>query len=152
LRHIFGVYGSQSLLRTIGSFLVVIAALLLIQSGARMFDSWQVLKEFNGCVENSGIITSYSADVTDSGRVFSQLRYEDCKNSLYEITGAQVKGGEIEIRPFSRTFFTSLINPVANFFIWAMLLLLGISMYRNNALVFHSEQVDHIRPFAKKRK
>ncbi|MBT4597104.1 MAG: hypothetical protein HOC95_03945, partial [Candidatus Diapherotrites archaeon] len=48
--------------KMIGAFLVVISVLMLIQSGAVMFDSWQSIKGFNECVDDA-----YSLETDSTG-------------------------------------------------------------------------------------
>jgi len=137
--------------KMIGAFLIVIAVLMLIQSGARMYDSWQVLKGFDDCVSKAADISTSVGDAQVQpalAQTVFELRYQDCKQSLYEITGAQIKGGETTIVPWSRTFFTAMINPIAMFFMWAIVFLIALFMFNSGEVIVPVEEAEiPLRPF-----
>lgn len=133
--------------QVLGIFLGIITILMLVQSSAVMFDSWQVVRDFNKCVEFSGINELSSLVGTD--QLLAQIRYVDCKDSLYQITGAQVPAMQRGIT--SRQIATALVEPVAGFFFWAALFLFALFLTFNNALVIPIEEVEQVaRPFKKK--
>jgi hypothetical protein len=132
--------GSQDLQlpQMIGAFVIIIAVLMLINAGAIMFDSWGALKEFNSCVEMSGM---NDMDVLDPAQqLLAQMRYSDCKSSLYEITGAQVKAGQTSLT--SRQFWTALTGPISNFFIWMIVLLIGLFIYNNTSIIIPIQELE----------
>ena len=132
--------GSQDLQlpQMIGAFVIIIAVLMLVNAGAVMFDSWGALKEFNSCVEMSGV---KDMDVLDPAQqLLAQMRYSDCKDSLYEITGAQVKAGQTSLT--SRQFWTALTGPISNFFVWMIVLLIGLFIYNNTSIVIPVQQLE----------
>jgi hypothetical protein len=135
----------------IGAFIIIIAVLMLLNAGAVMFDSWGALKEFNTCVEMSGV---NDMDVLDSAeQLLAQMRYADCKDSLYEITGAQVKAGQTALT--SRQFWTALTGPVSNFFVWMIVLLVGLFVYNNTSLIIPVQELEYEakkKPKKKKKK
>ncbi|MEK6958476.1 MAG: hypothetical protein AABW59_00360 [archaeon] len=136
--------------KMIGGFLVIIAVLMLIQAGAVMFDSWQALKDFNTCVEFSGVKEMYNLD--SAGQILAELRYQDCKNSLYEITGAQVIGADTTLS--SRQFWTGIIGPVVNFFAWAIVFLFALFLFNSAEMVVPVEMAEvplAARPFKKRK-
>jgi len=140
----------MQLVKMVGAFLIVISVLMLVRSGAVMFDSWQSLKGFNNCVEFSGVkdldLLQGSPDY-----LLAQMRYEDCKDSLYDITGAQVAGGETALT--SRQFWTAILGPVAQFFWWAIVFLFALFLFNNSSIVVPVEEVEvPVRSFGRKRK
>jgi hypothetical protein len=122
----------------IGAFVIIIAVLMLINAGAVMFDSWGALKEFNSCVEMSGINDMSVLDPAQ--QLLAQMRYGDCKNSLYEITGAQVRAGQISLT--SRQFWTALTGPISSFFTWMIVLLIGLFIYNNTSIIIPGQEIE----------
>lgn len=113
--------------RLIGAFILVIAALLLVRSAAIMFDSWDALKAYPNCL----------SEITGNDQL-AQLKYLDCKDSLYNITGTQLKGGQGMYS--SRQFWTALLLPIGNLFFWAIVFMAGIIFYRSGNIVIPIEQ------------
>ena len=134
--------GSQDmqLPQMIGAFIIIIAVLMMINAGAVMFDSWGTLKDFNPCVEMSGINDMELLDSAE--QLLAQMRYDDCKDSLYEITGTQIKAGQTSIDKYSRQFWTALTGPVSNFFIWAIVLLVGLFVYNNTSIIIPVQELE----------
>jgi len=123
--------------KLIGAFLLVISVLMLFHSGAIMFDSWQAVKNFNSCVDRA-----YSIDgtVPELTAILSELKYQDCKESLQEITGTQIVGGSMELT--SRQFWTAFLGPVSVFFVWAIIFLFALFLFNNASIVVPVEQVE----------
>lgn len=120
---------------------------MLVQSAAVMFDSWQSVRDFNKCVEFSG--KNELTSLVGSDQLLAELRFQDCKNSLYQITGAQVPAMQLSMT--SRQAATALVQPVACFFVWAALFLLALFLMFNNAVVIPIEEVEQVaRPFKRK--
>jgi hypothetical protein len=123
--------------KMIGAFLVVISVLMLIQSGAVMFDSWQSIKGFNECVDDA---YSLETDSTGISAVLSELKYQDCKESFRDITGAQVQGNQKYIT--SRQKWTAFLTPVSVFFGWAIVFLFALFLFNSASIVVPVEQVE----------
>jgi hypothetical protein len=123
--------------RMVGAFLVVIAVLMLIQSGAVMFDSWSAVREFNSCVDRA---YSIDGEVEGLDAILSELKYQDCKTSLYQITGAQVVGGKTYLT--SRQFWTAFATPVSFFFAWAVIFLFALFLFNSSSIVVPVEQLE----------
>jgi hypothetical protein len=121
----------------IGAFLIVISVLMLIQSGAVMFDSWSAVKEFNGCVDKA---YSVEGEVQGLDAILSELKYQDCKTSLFQITGAQVTGGKTYLT--SRQFWTAFTTPVSFFFAWAIVFLFALFLFGSSSIIVPVEQVE----------
>jgi hypothetical protein len=62
----------------------------------------------------------------------------DCKDSLYRITGVQLKGNQDKIS--SRQFWFALFVPIANLFLWAVVFLVGVIIYGVGNIVIPIEQ------------
>lgn len=131
----------------LGVFLGIVSVLMLVQSAAVMFDSWQSVRDFNKCVEYSGI--RELSDLAGSEQLLAEMRYQDCKNSLNDITGAQVPA--LQTNMTSRQAVTALVEPVAWFFVWCALFMLSLFLLFNKAVVIPIEEIESVsRPFKKK--
>jgi hypothetical protein len=126
--------------KLIGGFLIIIAVLMLVKSGAVMFDSWQSVRDFDDCIINAyNSADSLAVDNGVSSLIYS-IRVQECKNSLYQITGAQVPGGVFALT--TRQAWTAVLGPVVQFFIWAIVFLFAIFLFKNNSVVVPIEQVE----------
>ena len=123
--------------KLIGAFLIVISVLMLFQSGAVMFDSWQAIKGFNDCVDNA---YSIDADVSGISAVLSELKYQDCKSSFKDITSAQVPGGQTYLT--ARQKWTAFLTPVSVFFAWAIVFLFALFLFNSATIVVPVEQIE----------
>jgi hypothetical protein len=149
---LFKIGNSQlELPKLIGAFLIIIAVLMLVKSGAVMFDSWQSVRDFDECITNA---VNYADDASVSPSVdymVSELKVHECKNSLYQITGAQVPGGVYNLT--QRQAWTAVLGPIVQFFSWAVVFLFALFLFNNGSVVVPIEQVElPIRSFNKKRK
>lgn len=137
--------------KMVGAFLIVIAVLMLVKSGAVMFDSWQTVRDFDGCVTSA---ISYSKDLSGNAGLdymISELKVQECKDSLYQITGAQIPGGVYNMT--QRQMWTAVLGPIVQFFIWAVVFLFALYLFNNGSVVIPIEEAEvPRRPFAKKRK
>lgn len=112
-----------------------------------MFDSWQSVRDFNKCVEFSGVKELASLSSTD--QLLAQMRFDDCKSSLYELTGAQIPAMQKNMT--TRQAATALVEPIGWFFLWAAIFMLALFLLFNKAIVIPIEEVEHVvRPFRKK--
>ncbi len=116
------------LTRLIGSFIMIAALLMFFSASANMFDSWTALKDYPTCISS----------VSSDNVVLAQMQYLDCKDSLNELTGLQLRGGQDRIT--TRQFWSALISPIASLFFWAAILIAGIAFYRAGELVVPIEQ------------
>lgn len=137
--------------KMVGAFLIVIAVLMLVKSGAVMFDSWQTVRDFDGCVM-SGL--NYSKDLSGNAGIdfmLSELKVQECKSSLYQITGAQIPGGVYNLT--QRQMWTAVLGPIVQFFVWAVVFLFALFLFNNGSIVVPIEEAEvPRRSFAKKRK
>jgi hypothetical protein len=137
--------------KLIGSFLIVIAVLMLINSGASVFDAGVAAKDFDKCVERSGVKDLEL--LSEPSQILAQLRYQDCKDSFYQLTGAQIPGSRTELT--TRQFLTAFTGPVGAFFVWAIVLLFALFLFNNASIVVPVEKVEvplHSEKKAKKHK
>lgn len=137
--------------KLIGGFLIIVAVLMLVKSGAVMFDSWQSVRDFDNCVIDA---VSYADDGSINPSIdylVSELKVQECKNSLYQITGAQIPGGVYNLT--TRQAWTAVLGPIVQFFIWTIVLLFALFLFNNNSIVVPIEQVElPVRSFSKKKK
>lgn len=124
--------------KMIGMFLIIISVLMLIQAGAVIFDSGIAVNDFGKCVERSGV--KDLTDLSEPQQILAELRYQDCKTSLYQLTGAQVPGGETYLT--ARQFWTAFTGPVSVFFIWAIVFLFALFLFNSASIVIPIEQVE----------
>lgn len=121
---------------------------MLIESAAVMFDSWQSVRDFNKCVEFSGV--KELSNLSSAEQLLAQMRYMDCKDSLFQITGAQVPGSQLAMS--SRQAATALVSPIASFFAWAVLFMFSLFLLFNKTVVIPIEEVETVsRPFHKRK-
>jgi hypothetical protein len=137
--------------KLIGGFLIVIAVLMLVKSGAVMFDSWQSVRDFDECIINAyNSADSLAVDNGISSLIYS-VRAQECKNSLYQITGAQVPGGVFALT--TRQAWTAVLGPVVQFFVWAVVFLFALFVFKNDSVIVPIAQVElPARKFGKKKK
>jgi hypothetical protein len=122
--------------KLIGSILTIISVLMLVHSAAVLFDSGIAVKNFDKCVENSG-----ARDLellSEPAQILAELRFQECKNSFYQITGAQVPGGETSLT--TRQMMTSFTGPTSIFFIWAIVFLFALFLFNNTSIVVPIEE------------
>ncbi|MFH1544870.1 MAG: hypothetical protein ABIE23_02145 [archaeon] len=124
--------------RLIGAFVFFGALIMVLQSAALMFYAWDSMLAFPSCV----------SDTTGDDQI-DQLRYMDCKDSLYKSTGVAVAGGEGKIN--ARQFFAGAVTPIAALFFWAIIFVFGIIIYKTGDLVIPIEEsVREIKETVKK--
>ena len=120
---------------------------MLIKSAAVMFDSWQSVRDYNKCVEFSGV--NDLTNLTGSDQLLAELRFQDCKSALYDLTGAQVPA--LQKSMTSRQTATALVEPIAWFFLWAMFFMGALFLLFNKYIVIPIEEVEHAaRTFRRK--
>lgn len=146
---IFLRFGSRNFQWTqvLGIFLAIITVLMLVKSAAVMFDSWQSVRDFDKCVDDAfSVESSLQPELVG---LIKELKYQDCKDSLYEITGAQIPGGKVAMT--TRQIATALVQPIAWFFFWAAAFMLAFFLLFNKALIVPIEEVEHVsRSFRRK--
>jgi len=124
--------------KTIGAFLIIIAVLMLISSGAAMFDSWQAVKGFEDCVDDA-----YAVDqgtTPELSAILTELKFQDCKDSLYQITGTQIPGGNAYLT--TRQKATAFLGPVSVFFVWAIVFLFALFLFNSATVVVPVEEIE----------
>lgn len=126
--------------KLVGAFLIVISILMLVHSGAVMFDSWQAIKGFDDCVIDSYKAASEIGVETGMDKVVYELKVKDCKDSLYQISGAQIPGGVYSLS--LRQMATAFLGPVSTFFAWAIVFLFALFLFNSASVVVPVEQVE----------
>jgi hypothetical protein len=103
--------------KLIGAFFIWFALVMFVFSCAKMYDSWDAIKNYPNCVGKIGSETSVEA----------RMQYADCKGSLYNITGLQLRGDQYIIT--ARQMFTTLLWPIGQILFWAIVFLVGLFLY-----------------------
>ncbi len=124
--------------RVIGSFLLVLAMVMFVVTAGDMFDSWDAMSKYPDCLARIGSETDNVA----------MMKYLDCKDSLYNITGMQLRPDQQKIT--SRQFAIALLRPIGGLLAWAIVFLLGLFFYHTK--IVRPEPTPLERPVQKKRK
>jgi hypothetical protein len=151
-KHILFRLGSKDFQWTqvLGIFLGIITVLMLIKSAAVMFDSWQAISGFDACIESAGYESKGLSDNVGLDYLIFQSKANECKQSFYEVTGAQVPGGKFALT--SRQSATAFVGPVAGFFFWAILFIGSLTLMFNKTVVIPIEEIETVaRPFHKRK-
>lgn len=102
----------------IGSFIAVLAIVMFVVASGNMFDSWDSVRNYPDCLASIGTETDEVA----------MLKYLDCKDSLHNITGLQLRPDQARIT--TRQFTIVLLKPVGELLFWAAAFLVGLFLYR----------------------
>lgn len=103
--------------KMIGSFVLVLAIVMFAVSAGSMFDSWDAMKKYPDCTEN---IDWERDDV-------AMMQYLDCKDSLYRISGLQLRQDQPIIT--QRQFSITLLRPVGDLLFWSAVFVFGLFLY-----------------------
>jgi len=108
--------------RVIGSFVIVLAIVMFVVASGNMFDSWDAMRKYPNCISKIG---------TDTDEV-AMMQYLDCKDSLHNITGLQLRADQprITVRQFSIT----LLRPIGELLFWAVTFLIGLFLYNTRVV------------------
>ena len=130
--------------KLLGAFILFLAIVMFIVSSGQMFDSWDAMGKYPACVPQIGTQTDSVA----------MLQYLDCKESLYNITGLQLRPDQPRIT--ERQFVITLLSPVAGLLFWAAAFVFGLFLYKTRIVKpdFAKPDLEKIaaRHFRKKRK
>ena len=130
--------------RLLGAFILLLAIIMFVVSSGHMFDSWDAMSKYPSCVSKIGTQTDQVA----------MLQYLDCKDSLYNITGLQLRPDQPRIT--SRQFVITLLSPIAELLFWAAAFVLGLFLYKTRVVkpdfAKHNLKEPAVRHFRKKRK
>ncbi len=116
--------------KAIGSFLIVLAIVMFVVAAGQMFDSWDAMKRYPDCIASIG-------SETDS---VAMLKYLECKDSLYRITGMQLRPDQARIT--QRQFTIALMSPIGELLLWSAVFLFGLFLYNTQIVRF----VPKVRP------
>lgn len=108
--------------KVIGAFIIMLAIVMFIVAAGRMFDSWDAMKKYPDCLQKIGLSTDTMA----------MMQYLECKDSLYRITGLQLRADQQKIT--QRQFIITLLRPVAELLFWAAVFVLGLFMYNTRVV------------------
>ena len=108
--------------RLLGAFVVVLAVVMFIVAAGRMFDTWDTIKKYPACIAQIG---------TGTDQV-SMMKYLDCKDSLYNITGLQLRADQSRIT--ARQFAVTLLASIAWLLWWAAVFVFGLFLYHTRVV------------------
>ena len=108
--------------RLIGSFVIVLAIVLFVVSAGHMFDSWDAMRKYPACISEIGTRTDQVA----------MMQYLDCKGSLYNVTGLQLRPDQPRIT--TRQFAITLLRPIAELLFWSAAFLFGLFLYNTRVV------------------
>lgn len=121
--------------KLLGAFVVALAIVMFIVAAGRMFDTWDAMQNYPTCLGRVGTGTD----------VVSMMKYLDCKDSLREITGLQLRADQPRIT--TRQFAVTLLVPIAGLLWWAAVFAFGLFLYKTRvirpsglAMPVHSEE------------
>jgi len=103
-----------------------------------MFDSWQAVKGFEDCVDDA-----YAVDqgtTPELSAILTELKFQDCKESLYQISGTQIPGGNTYLT--TRQKATAFLGPVSVFFGWAIVFLFALFLFNSATVIVPVEQIE----------
>ena len=130
--------------KLLGAFILLLATVMFIVSSGQMFDSWDAMVKYPSCIAQIGTQTDQVA----------MMQYLDCKESLYNITGLQLRPDQPRIT--ERQFIITLLSPVAGLLLWAAVFVLGLFFYKtrvvNPDLKKYGLEKHAARHFIKKKK
>lgn len=125
---------SVHLPKLVGAFIIVAALLMFFNAGAQMFESWDNAKFLNTCLENSSASLSFSDKLT-------------CQQSAY-YAGTFVRLDQKSLS--AKQFWSMILQPIANLFLWAVVLVIGVMLYLSGKLIIPVEEAE--RDFKEKAK
>lgn len=108
--------------KLLGALVLLVAAMQVIQQAAIMTDSWDAVKGFPKCITGAQ----------------SQADIDDCKESLYRITGVALLPSQGKLSVAQQA--VALISPIAMLFLWAAVFVGGLLLYRTGNLVLPIEE------------
>ncbi len=117
--------------KLIGAFIIVLAIVMFIVAAGKMFDSWDTMKKYPDCLQKIGLSTDTMA----------MMQYLECKDSLYRITGLQLRPDQQRIT--QRQFVVTLLKPIAELLFWAAVCVLGLFLY-NTRIVRPLRSLAHV--------
>ncbi len=110
--------------KLIGSFLEVLAIVMFVAAAGNMFDSWDAMAKYPKCVDN----------IKWDNDQIAVMQYIDCRESLYRITGMQLRQDQPGIT--TRQFAIALLRPVGDLLLWATIFLVGAFLYNTRIVRF----------------
>ena len=115
--------------RLVGAFILLAALLMFIQASAKMFDSWDNLKEVENCLA-----------VARTEPEFFPTCQQNAKASL----DLYVRLGQDNLT--ARQFFGALLVPIAMLLFWLAVLFVGWIFYKTGEVVVPIEESWHDFP------
>ncbi|MCX8158376.1 MAG: hypothetical protein N3D73_01785 [Candidatus Diapherotrites archaeon] len=115
--------------RLIGAFILFASLLMFIKASADTFNSWDVLKNYEKCINN--IDSALPIDLQSS-------EADKCKQYLKDNTGLSLP--PYQAKPTVRQFWSALLAPIAALLFWLAVLLVGLVLYRTGDIILPIEE------------
>jgi len=114
------------LVRLIGSFMLFGALIMVLYSAALMFDSWAAVKHFSQCMDNAKadyasakkLASIKQAASVSELEVLAQMRYSECRESLYKTTGIYPLRDQADLN--IKQLFIAFVRPLGMMFFWVI--------------------------------
>ena len=121
--------------KLLGAFLMVAAFLMLLQSFASMFESWDSVKTIHACIQaaNSGTVS-----------------IQDCQTQAYYAFQILLNANQYQLT--DTQIATGLLPHVAAVFIWIGVFIIGMVIYRTWKIMLPIEENTFEAPRWKRRK
>jgi hypothetical protein len=100
--------------KLLGAFIMIGAALMLLQSLTVMFDSWENVKAIHSCI-----------DAANSGNASIEI----CQTQAYYAFNILLKANQYRLTDLQIT--SGLLPPIANVFFWVAVFIVGLVFYRS---------------------
>jgi hypothetical protein len=97
---------------------------MFVVASGHMFDSWDAMRRYPDCIATIG-------SETDS---VAMLKYLECKDSLYRITGMQLRPDQARIT--ERQFTIALLAPIGELLLWSAVFIFGLFLYNTQIVRF----------------
>lgn len=111
--------GNLHLPKLIGAFLMIAALLMVVKSGADMFESWDNVKYLNGCL---GYEQSFLS----------------CQQNAY-YAGTFVRPGQENLT--AKQAGSMVAEPIGDLFVWFAVFLLGLLLYFTGRMVLPIQEM-----------
>ncbi|MFH0970905.1 MAG: hypothetical protein V1776_05645 [Candidatus Diapherotrites archaeon] len=111
------------LLKLFGAFIILGAGLMLVQSLAGMFDSWENVKAIHACIDAAN---------TES------VLIQECQTMADYAFGILLRANQYRLTDLQ--IITGLLPEIANVFFWVGGLIIGMILYRSWKIMFPIEE------------
>ena len=124
--------------KLIGAFILFASLIMFVKASADMFNSWDVLKNYEKCINGTDVSHPVEMQKTEIGK---------CKDYLKDNTGISLM--PTQPKPTSRQFWSALLGPIAAILFWLAILFLGLQLYKTGDLILPIEESSRPLPEAR---